>query len=81
MRSAVDRRKGARLSLAGRVALLGRLIVLIATLAVGGSLLLEARAVMHGSRRLTRRDGSARRIRTSSPRLSKTRIDARTPIA
>jgi methyl-accepting chemotaxis protein len=36
-----------RLSLAARVALLGSLFVLVASLAVGGQLLFEARAVMH----------------------------------
>ncbi|HEV2542898.1 MAG TPA: cache domain-containing protein [Methylobacterium sp.] len=51
-----------RLTLAARVALLGSLFVLVATLAVGGNLLLEARAVMH-ARAADSLDSSMRLLR------------------
>ena len=56
-------RRTVRLSLASRVAGLGSLIVLVATLAVGGYLLSEARAVMH-ARATDALDSSLRLLRT-----------------
>ncbi|CAO4140911.1 methyl-accepting chemotaxis protein [Methylorubrum aminovorans] len=62
MADTVRSRQTIRLSLAARVALLGSLFVLVATLAVGGNLLLEARAVMH-ARAAASLDSSMRLLR------------------
>nr|WP_207625278.1 MULTISPECIES: cache domain-containing protein [unclassified Methylobacterium] len=62
MADTVRSRQTIRLSLAARVALLCSLFVLVATLAVGGNLLLEARAVMH-ARAAASLDSSMRLLR------------------
>ncbi len=62
MAETVRLNQAVRLSLAGRVALLGSLFVLLASLTVGGYLLFEARAVMH-ARAADALDSSMRLLR------------------
>ena len=63
MAETVRLNQAVRLSLAGRVALLGSFFVLLASLTVGGSLRFEARAVMH-ARAGDALDSSLRLLRT-----------------
>ena len=67
MANTVRSRQTVRLSLAARVALLGSLFVLVATLAVGSYLLLEARTVMH-ARAADALDSSMRLLRAGMDR-------------